>query len=240
VFFHVQFHGIAEPVLLNEGGFGMRIPRELPMRTSSILISRVQATICRSAASEGRAAYPALQCRAVTSDNFIVHSNADSRVRTAAPKPGILRIPVAVLDHLPDLHGAEFKVLLVLCRHQAQGGGRDQKTFSYSIPQIMEDTGLCPRAISKAISRLAKHRLILRVKKHGALPNRYRVLLEPAAPQKIPKARKPALRRREPARAVKAKGAPVAVPQKRTGGRRRKDSSPLLQVEIPNLFEGFE
>ena len=133
-------------------------------------------------------------------------------------------------------------MLLVLGRHQSRGGGRDQKPFFYSIPQIMEDTGLCPRATSQAISRLEKHHLILRVKKHGALPNRYRVLLEPAAPDKIPVAKKPARasKRLEPARAVKAKVAPVAVPQKRTGGRRRKDSSPLLQVEIPNLFEGFE
>ena len=133
-------------------------------------------------------------------------------------------------------------MLLVLGRHQSRGGGRDQKFFFYSIPQIMEDTGLCPRATSHAISRLEKHHLILRVKKHGALPNRYRVLLEPAAPDKIPVAKKPARasKRLEPARAVKAKVAPVAVPQKRTGGRRRKDSSPLLQVEIPNLFEGFE
>jgi hypothetical protein len=121
-----------------------------------------------------------------------VHSDTDSRVRNAAQKPGILRIPVAVLDHLPDLHGAEFKVLLVLGSHQAQGGGRDQKPFPYTILQIMEDTGLCPRAISKAISRLDKHHLILRVAKHGALPNRYRVLLEPAVPQKISVAKKPA------------------------------------------------
>lgn len=46
------------------------------------------------------------------------------------------------------------------CR-QAQGGGRAQKPFPYTIPQIMEDTGLCPRAISKAISRLDKLHLIL-------------------------------------------------------------------------------
>jgi hypothetical protein len=46
-------------------------------------------------------------------------------------------MPPAVLDHLPDLHGAEFKVLLVLGRHQARGGGRDQKPFPYTIPQIM-------------------------------------------------------------------------------------------------------
>jgi hypothetical protein len=103
-----------------------------------------------------------------------VHSNADFPRRAAAPKPGNLRIPLAVLEHLPDLHGAEFKVLLVLGRHQARGGGRDRKPFPYTIPQIMEDTGLCPRAISQAISRLDQHHLILRVKK--------RVLLDPVAP----------------------------------------------------------
>jgi len=169
------------------------------------------------------------------------HSNADSPIRAAAPKPGSLRIPLAVLDHLPHLHGAELKVLLVLGHHQAGGGGRDQKPFSYSIPQIMRDTGLCPRAISQAVSRLEKHHLILRVKKHGALPNRYRVLLEPAAPQKIPVAKKPARasKRPEPARVVEVKVPERAVAQKRAGGRRRKESRPLLHVERPDLFRDF-
>jgi hypothetical protein len=168
-----------------------------------------------------------------------VHSNADSPVRAAAPKAGSLRIPSAVLDHLPQLHGAEFKVLLVLGRHQARGGGRNQKPFSYSIPQIMEDTGLCPRAISQAIARLDKHHLILRVAKYGALPNRYRVLLEPAAPQKIPVAKKPARasKRPKPAQAVEVK-VPVraAPPPKRTGDRRRKDPTPRPHVERANLL----
>jgi hypothetical protein len=166
-------------------------------------------------------------------------SHADSPVRS---KLGIIRIAVAVLDHLPDLHGAEFKVLLVLSRHQAQGGGRDQKPFPYTIAQIQEDTGLCPRAISQAISRLEKHHLILRVAKHGALPNRYRVLLEPAALPKIPVAKKPARASKRP-KATKAVdvNSPVraAPPQKRTGGRRRKEARPLLHVERPNLFEGL-
>src|ERR1035441_6237669 len=143
--------------------------------------------------------HPALQCRAKTSDKILMqHPNADSPIRTAAPKPGSIRIPLAVLDHLPHLHGAEFKVLLVLGRHQARGNGRDQKPFPYTIPQIQEDTCLCPRAISKAISRLEKHHLILRVKKHGALPNRYRVFLEPAAPQKTSVAKKPARASKRP------------------------------------------
>jgi hypothetical protein len=134
-----------------------------------------------------------------------------------------LRIPFEVLDHLPHLHGAEFKVLLILGRYQARGGGTDQKPFSYSIPQIKDNTGLCPRAISQAISRLDKHHLILRVKKHGALPNRYRVLLEPAAPNKIPKAKKPArASRREPP------PEPAAPTRKGTSGR-RKDPDRLPQ-----------
>src|SRR5450759_4438604 len=101
------------------------------------------------------------------------------------------------------------------------GPGRGKKMtgfFPYTIPQIMEDTGLCPRVISQAISRLDKHHLILRVKKHGALPNRYRVLLEPAAPQKIPVAKKSARasKRPEPTKAVEVK-VPVRAlpPQKR-------------------------
>jgi hypothetical protein len=184
----------------------------------------------------------ALQCHAETSDNIIVHSDADSAVRAAPRKVGSLRVPLAVLDHLPDLHGAEFKVLLVLGRHQGRGGGRDQRPFSYTIPQIMEDTGLCPRAISQAISRLDKHHLILRVAKHGALPNRYLVPLEPAAPQKIPVAKKPARASKRPkaTKAVEVKSPVRAVsPQKRTGGRRRKAVPPLLHVERPNLFEGL-
>jgi hypothetical protein len=149
---------------------------------------------------------------------------------------------LAVLDHLPDLHGAEFKVLLVLGRRQARGGGRDQKPFSYTILQIMEDTGLCPRAISKAISRLDKHHLILRAAKYGALPNRYRVLLEPAAPRKMSVEKKPARasKRPKPAQAVEVKVPErESPPQKRTGGRRRKDSPPLQHVERANLLEGL-
>jgi hypothetical protein len=173
----------------------------------------------------------------------VQHSNANSRVRAAAPKAGSIRVPFAVLDHLPHLHGAEFKVLLVLGSHQARGGGREQRPFSYSIPEIQKDTGLCPRAISQAISRLDKHHLILRVKKHGALPNRYRVLLEPAAPQKIPVAKKPARasKRPTPAQAVEV-NSPVraAPPQKRTSRRRRKEARPLLHVERANLFEGID
>src|ERR1035441_7380112 len=143
--------------------------------------------------------HPALQCRTGSVDkNLMQHSNADSAVRAAVPKAANLLMPLAVLDHLPQLHGAEFKVLLVLGRHQGRGGGRDQKPFPYTIHQIQEDTGLCPRAISQAISRLDKHHLILRVKKHGALPNRYRVLLEPAAPQKTSVAKKPARASKRP------------------------------------------
>src|SRR5450759_1790969 len=122
------------------------------------------------------------------------------------------------------------------------GPGRGKKMtgfFPYTIPQIQKDTGLCPRAISQAISRLDKHHLILRVKKHGALPNRYRVLLEPAVPLKIPGAKKPARasKRSTPTQAVEV-NSPVraAPPQKRTGGRRRKDSPPLPHVERANLL----
>lgn len=153
-------------------------------------------------------------------DNMIVHSNADSRFRAAAPKAGNLRIPLSVLEHLGHLHGAELKVLLVLGHHQGQGCGRDKKPFPYSIPQIMEDTGLCPRAISQAISRLDKHHLILRVPKHGSLPSRYLVVLEPSAAKTTPKSKKPVRRLRRPAPPPKQAGAR----QKRSGGRRRKDS----------------
>ena len=98
----------------------------------------------------------------------------------------------------------------------------------------MEDTGLCPRAISQAIYRLDKHHLILCVPKHGALPNCYRVLLEPAAPKKIAKAKRPVRvsRRRVPTRVVKASvPKQVAPPQKQTGGQRRKDADQPSRYE---------
>jgi len=139
-----------------------------------------------------------------------VHSHADSPLRAAAPQPGNVQIPAAVIGHVRHLHGAEFKVLLVLSRHQGQAGASDQEPFPYSIPQIEDDTGLCPRAISQAISRLEQRGLIERLKKHGARPNRYRVPLEPAAP-----------------------------PPKRTSGRRRRDPRQRVQVECVDLLEGF-
>ena len=157
-----------------------------------------------------------------------------------SPKPSNLRIPLAVLDHLPHFYGAEFKVLLVLGRYQSRGGGRDQKPFSYSIPKSWQTPASAPRAISPAISRLAKHHLILRVAKDGALPNRYRVVLEPAAPQKIPMAKKPAQasKRPKPTAAVEAcVPQPAAAPQKRTGGRRRKDPDRQSRYEPRDLFK---
>jgi DNA-binding transcriptional ArsR family regulator len=105
----------------------------------------------------------------------------------------------------------------------------------------MEDTGLSPRAISQAISRLEKHRLIQRMKKRGALPNRYRVLLDSPAPRKATKAKKPARASRRPAptQVVKPSVSKTAVPRQKGTGRRRKDPRQLLQVEIPDLLEGI-
>jgi hypothetical protein len=40
-----------------------------------------------------------------------------SRSAPAAPGAGSMRIPLAVIEHLPHLRGAELKVLLVLGRH---------------------------------------------------------------------------------------------------------------------------
>ena len=81
--------------------------------------------------------------------------------------------------------------------------------------------------------------MILRVKKHGALPNRYRVLLEPAAPQKIPVAKKPsrASKRPKPTPAADVKIPELtSPPQKQTGVRRRKEQRFLIHVERANLF----
>jgi DNA-binding MarR family transcriptional regulator len=144
-----------------------------------------------------------------------------------------LQVPSAVIEAFVHLHGAELKVLLVLGRQQARGDGKDQKPFPYSIPELCHATALSPRAISQAIERLEKHGLIRRVEKRGALPNRYRVLLEEAAPQKIAKAKKRVLPFRRPAPAAEK----AAPPQKRAGRRRRKDSRQQLDVEIPDLFK---
>jgi len=76
------------------------------------------------------------------------------------------------------------------------------------------------------------------VAKHGALPNRYRVLLEPAARKKTPKVKKPARvsTRREPAQSVEVKVPEPVVPTQKRGGRRRKDPRQLRQVEQTVLF----
>jgi len=119
------------------------------------------------------------------------HSNAASRSQTAAHRQVSLRVPLAVLDHFSHLHGAELKVLLVLCRRQSRAGGKDQQAFSYSIPQIGRDTGLSPRAVSQAISRLERRGLIRRHKKRGAIPNGYQILFNPVAAQTAPETPKP-------------------------------------------------
>ena len=163
----------------------------------------------------------------------MLHFSASYRDSSTLPSRD-LRVPSAVIEAFVHLHGAELKVLLILSRQQARGGGRDQKPFPYSIPELCEATGLSPRAISQAIDRLEKHRLIKRVAKRGAFPNRYWVLLEEAAPEKIAKAKKCVLPFRRPAPALEQ----AAPPQKRTG-RRRKDSRQQLDVELPDLFEGL-
>jgi hypothetical protein len=83
------------------------------------------------------------------------------------------------MEHIRHFHGAELKVLLVLGRHRAAEGTTNPSPTPS--PRSWKTPASATRAISQAISRLDKHHLILRVKKHGALPNRYRVLLEPAA-----------------------------------------------------------
>ncbi len=161
-----------------------------------------------------------------------LHSNASCRDSSVVPDRAV-RVPSAVIAAFVHLHGAELKVLLVLGHQQAQGGGKDRSPFPYSIPELCDATGLRPRAISQAIERLEKHHLIQRVEKRGALPNRYWVLLEEAATQKIAKAKRRVLPFRRPA-PVPEQAAP---PPKRTGGRRRKDSRPLLDVELPDLLK---
>lgn len=163
-----------------------------------------------------------------------LHSSASCRDSFVVPGRAV-RVPAAVIAAFVHLHGAELKVLLVLGHQQAQGGGKDRSPFPCSIPELCDATGLRPRAISQAIERLEKHHLIQRVEKRGALPNRYWVLLEEAAPQKVAKAKRCVLPFRRPATAPKQ----AAAPQKHAGGRRRKDTRPQLDVELPDLFAGI-
>jgi DNA-binding MarR family transcriptional regulator len=174
------------------------------------------------------------QVDTASAEKGMLHSSASYRDSSTLPSRD-LRVPAAVIETFVHLHGAELKVLLVLGRQQARGGGKDQKPFPYSILELCQATGLSPRAISQAIERLEKHGLIQRVEKRGALPNRYWVILEEAAPQKIAKAKKRVLPFRHPAPAPEQ----ASLPQKRAGRRRRKASHQLRDVEPPDLFAGL-
>ena len=90
------------------------------------------------------------QVDTASADKGMMHSSASYR-DSSVLSGGDLRVPSTVIAAFMHLHGAELKVLLVLGRQQARGGGRDQKPFPYSIPELCEATGLCPRAISQAM-----------------------------------------------------------------------------------------
>jgi hypothetical protein len=82
--------------------------------------------------------------------------NAASAAPAGAAKPARISIPSFLIDkHLRDLDGSHLKVCLVLCAQQARAGRN--KPSSYSIPKIIQATGLCERAIGMALGKLEKN-----------------------------------------------------------------------------------
>jgi len=101
--------------------------------------------------------------------------------RTNAAKSDSVSVPRWFIDeHLRYLHGAALRVYLALCGQQARvGRNRD---FRYTLPEIVEATGLKVRAVSMALKDLDKCQLIERYEHPGRVGNRYRVVSgQPAA-----------------------------------------------------------
>jgi hypothetical protein len=77
-------------------------------------------------------------------------------------------------EHLRDLHGATLRVYLALCGQQARVGRK--RDFRYTVPEIVEATGLKARAVSMALKDLDKRQLLERHEHLGRVGNRYRVV----------------------------------------------------------------
>src|ERR1035438_1888923 len=116
----------------------------------------------------------------------MAQEDAASKIPAGAAKPGRISIPSFLIDkHLSDLHGSHLKVCLILCAQQARAGRNKQ--FSYSIPKLIQATGLCERAIGMALGKLEKNGVIDRQKNPGPTGNRYLIIWEePAAENKKP------------------------------------------------------
>ena len=128
----------------------------------------------RSPASAPEEEPAACRARAPCYGEAVAQPNAASRIPA---KPGSVSIPRLLIDtHLRDFHGAGFRVFLALCGQQARAGR--SKHFPYSIPRLMEATGLSERAVGMALGALEKRRLIERQKNPGPTGNRYRIVWE--------------------------------------------------------------
>ena len=110
----------------------------------------------------------------------MAQADTASKAPAKVAKPGGVSIPRLLIDtHLRDFHGAGFRVFLALCGQQARAGR--SKHFPYSIPRLMEATGLSERAVGMALGALEKRRLIERQKNPGPTGNRYRIIWGPPA-----------------------------------------------------------
>jgi len=84
-------------------------------------------------------------------------------------------IPRLFIDqHLSDLYGAAFRVYLAMCGQQARVGRNND--FRFTIPEMVQATGLKERAISTALKDLDQRLLIERQKHSGPVGNRYRII----------------------------------------------------------------
>ena len=128
----------------------------------------------RSPASAPEEEPAASRDRAPCYGEAVAQPNAASR---SPAGPGGVSIPRLLIDtHLRDFHGAGLRVCLALCGRQARAGR--SKHFPYSIPRLMEATGLSERAVGMALGALEKRRLIERQKNPGPTGNRYRIVWE--------------------------------------------------------------
>jgi hypothetical protein len=122
----------------------------------------------------------------------MTQADAASKIPAAAAKPGAISIPSFLINkkRLRHLRGSDLKVFLVLCDQQARAG--PNKPFYYSVPKLMEATGLCERAVGMALGALEKKGVINRQKNPGPTGNRYRINYGKA----------PAARNKKPAKAA--------------------------------------
>jgi hypothetical protein len=149
----------------------------------------------------------------------MTQADAASKIPARAAKPGAISVPSFLINkkRLRHLRGSDLKVFLVLCAEQARAGRN--KRFSYSVPKLMEATGLCERAVGMALGALEKKGGIDRQKNPGPTGNRYRINYGKA----------PAAKNMKPAKAASG-----TKRRPNTGSRKpKKPQPPAASPEIP-------